>query len=390
MTKPRTFEKPTGFRDFPPLLVRKKRMIQELVQIQFERWGYQEVYTPSLEFYDTVGFASAIEESKMFKLIDREGSTLVLRPDQTAPIARLAASVLKDEPLPLRLFYHANVFRSQEFEAGRNAEFFQSGVELIGDSHAEADAEVIALAVEALRACQIPHFKIALGHVSLLDALLREHLPDETWISLLKEDLGNRDVVQFCQRLDQFQLDEGSKKVLHSLLRPKQDWKSMEAFKRSKSPEVQEALQQLEEIWHCLDDGEVTPFLSIDLCLVGRLHYYTGVYFEGFADQQGFPLLSGGRYDHLMDFFGRPLPATGFALKMDPLLESSPLNPKDKERTLLLYDLLQRKEAIHMAQQLREQGQIVMMCSVHDTSVGFSQRDGVCVVDLTQGGQECR
>lgn len=385
MTKPRTFEKPTGFRDFPPRWVRKKRMIQERVQIQFERWGYEEVSTPSLEFYDTVGFASAIEEAKMFKLIDREGYTLVLRPDQTAPIARLAASVLKDEPLPLRLFYHASVFRSQEFEAGRNAEFFQSGVEMIGDSSAEADAEVIALAVEALRASEISHFKIAIGHLALLDALLREHLPDETWISSLKEDLSSRNLVQFCQRLDQLELREENKKVLQSLLQPKRDWKSMKELERSNSAEVHEALKQLEEIWRCLVEWDVTPFLSIDLGLVGRLHYYTGVYFEGFAEQQGFPLLSGGRYDQLMDFFGRPLPATGFALKMDSLLASSPLNPQDQEMILLLFEPLQRKEAIHKAQALRQQGKNVQMCSVHDSSAGCRRKADVCVIDLTQG-----
>lgn len=132
MAKPREFEKPTGFRDFPPSLAAKKRAVEERIHRCFERWGYQEVITPTLEYHDTVGRASAIPEEKLFKLIDREGKTLVLRPDQTAPIARVVGSVLREVPVPLRLLYHGSVFRAQERSAGRNAEFFQSGVELVG------------------------------------------------------------------------------------------------------------------------------------------------------------------------------------------------------------------------------------------------------------------
>ncbi len=123
MGKLRQFEKPTGFRDFPPPTAAKKRLLERRVQTCFQQWGYREVLTPTLEYFDTVGAASAIPEYKMFKLIDREGKTLVLRPDLTAPIARMVSSVMKDEPLPLRLFYHASVFRAQD-DSARTVEFF--------------------------------------------------------------------------------------------------------------------------------------------------------------------------------------------------------------------------------------------------------------------------
>lgn len=114
-------------------------------------WGFRLMETPTLEFYDTVGVQSAITDTQLFKLLDQNGQTLVLRPDMTGPIARVAASKLHEQAYPLRVGYAANVFRAQEREGGRPSEFEQVGIELIGDGSISADAEVIALAVFALK-----------------------------------------------------------------------------------------------------------------------------------------------------------------------------------------------------------------------------------------------
>ncbi|SEN47987.1 ATP phosphoribosyltransferase regulatory subunit [Lihuaxuella thermophila] len=361
MTKPHTFEKPTGFRDFPPPLASKKRMIEHRVQTRFELWGYQEVCTPTLEYYDTVGNASAIPEQKMFKCIDREGNMLVLRPDQTAPIARLVSSVLKHEPLPLRLFYHASVFRAQENEAGRNAEFYQSGVELIGESGAEADAEVIALAIEALQACEIRQFQLTVGHVGLLDGLIRERVDDEDVRIRLKEDLGRRDVVGFRERVQHLNIGEAAKEELLSLPRLIQNRRHLSGLaSRSGSPVVLDAVRYLEEVWSHLEDHGLASYVSFDPSLVGSLGYYTGVYFEGYAAGQGFPLLSGGRYDRLYDSFDRPLAATGFALKTDRLMEACPVTANEPEKVGLFYHPSAKKQAIEQARRMRQEGRIVV------------------------------
>lgn len=361
MTKPHTFEKPTGFRDFPPPLASKKRMIEQRVQTRFELWGYQEVCTPTLEFHDTVGNASAIPEQKMFKCIDREGNTLVLRPDQTAPIARLVSSVLKHEPLPLRLFYHASVFRAQEHEAGRNAEFYQSGVELIGESGAEADAEVIALAIEALKACEIQPFQLTVGHVGLLDGLISERVDDENARVRLKEDLGRRDVVGFRERVQHLNIGKSEKEELISLLRLVRERRHLSGLASgTSSPIVLEAVRYLEEVWSHLEDYGLASYVSFDPSLVGSLGYYTGVYFEGYAAGQGFPLLSGGRYDRLYGSFHRPLAATGFALKIDRLMEACPVPVNKPEKVGLFYHPAEKKRAIEQARQMREEGWIVV------------------------------
>src|SRR5690554_1891450 len=176
MSKPKVFEKPGGVKDYLPEAVNKLRTIEWNVLACMKSWGYRQIMTPTLEYYDTVGLASSTANEKLFKLLDKRGTTLVLRSEMTAPIARVVASLLKEENLPLRLSHHSNVFRAIEEEAGREAEFFQTGVELVGDGSAEADAEVIALAIACLKAAGVADFKIALGHIGFLNGLLNSTL----------------------------------------------------------------------------------------------------------------------------------------------------------------------------------------------------------------------
>ncbi|SFI63455.1 ATP phosphoribosyltransferase regulatory subunit [Thermoflavimicrobium dichotomicum] len=390
MSKLRGFEKPTGFHDMPPELARKKRILEERVRNQFERWGYEEVLTPTLEFYDTVGKASAILKEKMFKCMDQQGNTLILRPDQTAPIARMVASVLKKKPLPLRLSYHSNVFRAQENEAGRHAEFYQSGVELIGLPNTEADAEVIALAIEALQACYLESFQLAIGHVTLLDGFIRERIKDDSAVLRLKEYLGQRNMVGFHQELDLLGVSERTKKELAILLRisPGKE-QLLHIRKLTHSPQVQQAIEQLEEIWNHLDGYGVTSSIVFDFSLIGQIHYYTGMYFEGYSTNLGFPLLSGGRYDQLLSCFDRPLPATGFALDINRVMEASPFTGDSPKRFIIGYKPLYHRQAIKKAISLRKEGNVVILHRLDDA---FSYKEWVTeqdrVILLTGEGEE--
>ncbi|WP_040951709.1 ATP phosphoribosyltransferase regulatory subunit, partial [Gorillibacterium massiliense] len=220
MSKPKGFEKPTGVKDYLPEAVSRLREIEFSALDCMARWGYQQVITPTMEFYDTVGEASATSDKKLFKLLDQNGRTLVLRSEMTAPIARIASSLLKDRPFPLRLSYHSNVFRAFAEEAGKESEFFQTGVELIGDPSPDADAEVIALAVACLQAAGIGTFKIALGHAGFLNGLFNETLPgmDEEQTSL-KECLQNRNYVGYRRSLDGMGLAEKLRQELDGILR---------------------------------------------------------------------------------------------------------------------------------------------------------------------------
>ncbi|MGA8942693.1 MAG: ATP phosphoribosyltransferase regulatory subunit [Thermoactinomyces sp.] len=391
MTKPQIFEKPMGFRDFPYLVAEKKRLAEDRIRQQFVKWGYREVYTPALEFFDTVGQASEIPESRMFKLMDRDGNTLVLRPDQTAPIARMVTSVLKKEPLPLRLFYHGSVFRAQEKEAGRSSELFQSGVELVGQSGPEADTEVIALAIEALRSCEIHSPEIALSHVGLLEGFLRERIGDEETISKLQQTLGLRDLVAFRQILFNLDLPHSDRQEILAITRPgleQSQWKSL--MKLAKTKQVRDAFVHLERVWNNLETFGCAQLVKVDLSLVGNLDYYTGVYFEGYADGQGFPLVSGGRYDQLYQAFHADFPATGFALKMDRLLQASPLKPEFPSRLGIFYKPGLLKEAWRKAKAMREDGWIVIMQPLEEGEIRKQLPvDDYIVITDEGGGSLC-
>lgn len=367
MQRPKSFEKPTGFRDYPPRLAQRKREIEQRVQSCFVRWGYQEIVTPTLEFYETVGNASAISEQRMFKCMDRDGNTLVLRPDQTAPIARVVSSILREESLPMRLCYHANVFRAQENEAGRSAEFYQSGVELIGLSTAGADAEVIALAIESLNACEVPHFRLSIGHVGFVRAWMEERMDDQQTIAKLKGFLEQRNMVGYRQLVEGLSLSPSVKEELLALLQV-----HLEPFRyfyeKTQSEIVKESLDHLQEVWNYLKDWGFDSNITFDPTLTGSIRYYTGTVFEGYAEASGFPLLSGGRYDQLLQRFGRNLPATGFALKIDRLMEVTQLKNYSAKIVHIYYPIELRAEAFHQARQLRQEGKTVILHVAEDST----------------------
>jgi ATP phosphoribosyltransferase regulatory subunit len=363
VSKPKVFEKPTGVKDYLPEAVSKLRAIEFRVLECMERWGYRQIVTPTLEFYDTVGVASSTEDKKLFKLLDRKGNTVVLRSDMTAPIARVVASLLKEHPFPVRLSYHSNVFRAFEDEAGRDAEFFQTGVELVGDASSEADAEVVALAIACLRAAGVKSFKIALGHAGFLNGLFQETLRGRSEAqTALKECLLNRDYVGYRETIRGLGAGAEVAAELEGILRLRGGQEICEqALQVSKDPVAQQSIRHLCEVWDVLKAYGVSEHVMIDLTMVGDFSYYTGLTFEGYAADLGFPVCSGGRYDNLLAQFGRPAPATGFALKTNRIMEvvgkETGGQPK---RVLVLYDAEHRAEAFRTAEEMRSREGILV------------------------------
>jgi len=359
LSKPKGFEKPIGVKDYLPHAVSKLRRIERDVLECMRRWGYEQIMTPTMEYYDTVGVASATSDQKLFKLLNQRGTTIVLRSEMTSPIARVAASLLKDRPFPLRLSYHANVFRAFEEEAGRDAEFFQTGVELIGDPSSEADAEVIALAIASLQAAGVPSFKMAVGHVGFLNGLFGEALPgrDDEQMSL-KERLLQRDYVGYRETLRRLALDDAVRAELEGILRLRGGAEACEqALQLGGSAGAREAVRQLLEVWDALGAYGLQEHVMIDLTMIGDFSYYTGMTFEGYAEQLGFPVCSGGRYDNLLAQFGRPAAATGFALKTTRILDvARKEEPEQAGRTLVVYAREQRRDALLEAERLRADG----------------------------------
>lgn len=362
MSKPFMFEKPIGMRDTLPQLFETKTKIRNEIKSELELWGYQAIETPTLEYYDTVGIASAILDQQLFKLLDQRGNTLVLRPDMTAPIARLAASSLKDEQLPLRLTYDTNVFRAQHDEGGRPAEFEQIGIELIGDETSSADGEVIALMVAALRKAGLGHFKIAIGHVGYVNALLFDIVGNEERTDQLRRFLYEKNYVGYRQHVKNLSLSSIDKSRLLELLNLRGDFSKLEeASSLVTNGEGKKALAELEKLWDVLDSYGITDFVKLDLNLVMHMSYYTGAVFEAYSDNLGTPIASGGRYDELLLKFNRPAPATGFGIRLDLLVESLGATIDKKAVACIIYSNERRKDAIELAKEKRQAGIAVIL-----------------------------
>ncbi|TMW72410.1 ATP phosphoribosyltransferase regulatory subunit [Alteribacter natronophilus] len=395
MTKPFMFEKPVGMRDTLPELYLLRQQVRSTVAGEVARWGYAPIATPALEFYDTIGEASATSDTQLFKLLDQQGHTLVLRPDMTAPIARIAASTLEEVQRPARLTYDANVFRAQQREGGKPAEFEQLGVELIGDGTASADGEVIALMIAALKKAELPNFKVAIGHIGFVNTLLREILGTEERADTFRRYLYEKNYVGFKQAVKQLPLSSIDRQRLSGLLNLRGGFDILEDAERLVETEAgAAALGELRALLDVLRAYGLEDEVVIDLNLVMHMSYYTGMVFEAYSDELGFPLGGGGRYDELLEKFHRPEPATGFAVRLDRLTEAL---GRAKESVTVSYAIVysneRRTEAMKKAAELREKGQAAVMQDVRgiaDLDAYCAQFDNVEYLIGTNGSENSR
>lgn len=356
------FEKPLGMRDTLPELHETKDRVRSSIEIEMKRWGFQFIETPTLEYYETVGNASAILDQQLFKLLDQQGHTLVLRPDMTAPIARVAASKLFNDHLPLRLAYSANVFRAQQREGGRPAEFEQIGVECIGDDSVSADGEMIALAISSLKKAGLEQFQLSVGHVGFVNELFVQILGTEERARELTKYLYEKNYVGYREHVKSLPLSSIDTQRLLAFLElrggPEIIGKASELVENGKG---KAAIDELRLLWDVMEDFGETDRIKFDLTIVSHMSYYTGILFEVYAGKVGFPIGNGGRYDRLLEKFGKSTGATGFAIRLDRLLESLGSLGKPESVTCILFSPERRREAYQLAVKRREEGQRIVL-----------------------------
>ncbi|MDG5471661.1 ATP phosphoribosyltransferase regulatory subunit [Jeotgalibacillus sp. ET6] len=355
------FEKPMGMRDTFPHLYKMKKQIRSHVESEMSAWGYEFLETPTLEYDETVGEASAILDQQLFKLLDQQGRTLVLRPDMTAPIARVAASKLLKDRNPLRLAYSANVFRAQQREGGRPAEFEQMGVELIGDASVSGDAETIALLISSLRTAGLEDFTISIGHMGFVQELFLQIVGTEERAQQLKRYLYDKNYVGYRKHVESLSLSSIDKQRLLRLLTIRGNGDSIQdARELLEGDKGTEPLSELEELLSILEEYNLTQYVTMDVSLVSHMSYYTGVLFEVYADKVGYSLGNGGRYNHLLHKFGAQVAATGFGIRLDYLIEALSPQAEKSETLLVLFSAERRKEAIDFTYKLRSEGRQVI------------------------------
>lgn len=307
---------PYGVRDLFLEEAAQLSSLEDTWRALFEAWAYVRVIPPTYEHYDVLLAGSGVEmEEQLFRVLDREGNILALRPDLTTQVARIAGSKLSGYPPPLRFYYLANVYRYEEPQAGRQREFRQAGVELIGAAGAAADAEVLALTVEALRRAGLAEFQLNVGHLGLLRALLAESGLTLAQTEELRSALNRKDGQGLAELLARTGVNGATSRALQLLptLCGGPEVLAL-AGHLSDHPAARAAIARLQAIHRHLERRNLADHVIFDLGETRGMGYYTGIAFEGFSPGLGFPLCSGGRYDELIARYGPGRPAVGVAL----------------------------------------------------------------------------
>jgi ATP phosphoribosyltransferase regulatory subunit len=300
-----------------------KTHLEALLAQVFARWGYQRIILPTFEYYESIATgANAHMRQDMYRFFDREGELLALRTDMTVSTARVAGTKLYDQPMPLRFCYLGNVFRYDEQpQAGRRREFSQAGIELIGADTAEADAEVLAIAVEALQALNVSRFQVTLGQVGFLKAILGEAPLANGSLARLEQVIGRRNQVELDAMLEELGLVDDVAATIRALPGLYGGPEVLERARRlTDNITALQALDRLEQVLALLEREGVAQHVLLDLAEVRSMDYYTGITFHGYVEGLGFHVCSGGRYDGLIASFGPSLPAVGFALGVERAL----------------------------------------------------------------------
>ena len=278
---------PEGVRDIYNIECGKKLSLESRLHKVLQMYGYRDIQPPTFEFFDVFREEiGTIPSKELYKFFDKEGNTLVLRPDFTPSVARAAATLFPDNGMPVRLCYTGNTFLNYTGSyQGRMREATQMGAELIGVDSVEADAEMLAMVVD--------------GREVLIQA---------------KNIAPNSKAVK--------------------------------------------AVRRLERIYDILKVYGMEEHVSFDFSMSGLYGYYTGIIFRGYTHGTGDAIVKGGRYDHLLEKFGRKSPSIGFALVIDQLMNALTRQhiriSYARKNTLILYDEGKQKNAIKLARDFRE------------------------------------
>ena len=339
-----------------------KRNLEDKVRKVFRSHGYYEVETPTVEFYDVFSAETDITpQETMFKFFDQQGRILVLRPDMTIPIARLSATKFKDANYPLKLSYIGNTFKYNELGGGKQKEFTQAGVEIIGINSPEADAEVIAMAIDSVKALGLESFQLDIGQVEFFKGLMEETSLSTEEIEQMRVLIDRKDFLGIEELVKAHNIRDDLKELIFSMPGL---FGSIDVIERVKQYPINQrsinALDNLKRVLEILDDYGLSKYVSVDLGMVQSLNYYTGTIFRGFTYGAGFPILSGGRYDRLVEKFGKNSPAIGFSLGINMIMMALDRQKIGMESpvidSLICYEKGGRKTAFEVAEALRKQG----------------------------------
>ena len=357
---------PEGVRDIYHTECKRKLAVSGKLQKILHLYGYQDIQTPTFEYFDVFRKeVGTISTRELYKFFYREGNTLALRPDFTPSIARAAATLFEDEDFPIRLCYVGNTFINHSSYKGHLKENTQLGAELIGEDSAEADAEMIAMVIDGLRSAGLQEFQINIGHVDFIRSLMETTGFSGEIIAEIHTLITNRNYFGVEEILLSEKVSEDIQqafRLLPELLGGEEILKTA----RNAAPNEQalQAVARLEQIYGILKLYGVEECVTFDLSMSGSYGYYSGIIFRAYTYGTGDAVVRGGRYDHLLEKFGRQTPSIGFAVLIDDLLNAMNRQKIDiatGSASLLVYDDTTHKWALSLAKDFRQKGRNIAL-----------------------------
>lgn len=350
---------PEGVRDIYNVECGKKLTLESRLKKTLHLYGYHDIQTPTFEYFEVFRKEVGTLPSKdLYKFFDKEGNTLVLRPDITPSIARAAATLFGDEKLPIRLCYTGNTFVNHSSYQGRLREVTQLGAEYIGDDSPSADAEMLALVIESMLAVGLKEFQLNVGHLGFFQSLIEDAALDEEARERVIELVNNRNYFGVEEYLDSIAVKRSSLEAFFTL---GELIGGVEVLARAKdiapNSDGLMAVKRLEKIYNILKMYGVEKYITFDLGMTGVYGYYTGIIFRGYTYGTGDAIVKGGRYDRLLEKFGKTAPSIGFAIVIDELMNAMTRQRirivYTRKNHIILYDENREKDAIALARDFR-------------------------------------
>ena len=350
---------PEGVRDIYNVECGKKLALESRLKKVFHMYGYHDIQTPTFEYFDVFRKEiGTIPSRELYKFFDKEGNTLVLRPDFTPSIARAAATLFQEEQLPIRLCYTGSTFVNHSSYQGRLRETTQMGAELLGDDSVEADAEMLALVIESMLTIGLKEFQLTVSNVDFLQSLIEDADLDEDARERVRELITNRNFYGVEEYLESIQVKRSSKEAFGKMNELLGGVDILEKAKNiAPNSKGVMALRRLEKIYEILKLYGVEKFVTFDLSMSGTYGYYTGIIFRGYTYGTGDAIVKGGRYDHLIEKFGKKSASIGLAIVIDELMKAL-IRQKirivyTRKNTIVLYDEGRLREVIALAKDFR-------------------------------------
>ena len=365
----RTIHTPEGVRDIYSQECARKRVLQKKLHKVFVSYGYEDIETPTFEFFDVFSQEIGTIPSKdLYKFFDREGNTLVLRPDITPSVGRAASMYFleQDKSQVLRLCYQGSTFLNSSSYQGRSKEVTELGVEMMGDASADSDAELLSMTVELLKTAGLTDFQVSVGQVDFFKSLLEESGMSEDIREELRELISNKNYFGVEELIQEQHL---APELADVFMQMPQLFGGTEILEKAKTMTNNEkalaSVERLEEIYRILEMYGCAQYITFDLGMLSKYKYYTGIIMQAYTYGTGQPLVKGGRYNNLLAHFGKPCPSVGFTLVMEHLMNALsrqgievPLTWKTQE---IYYDEKNRQEAIEQAMAMRREGRHVVL-----------------------------